>query len=142
MIDKIPRIVQSGGDRGQERRSQAVMPNRSQTVEIAPNLPGYMAEPAGPGPAPGVLLFMEAYGVNDYIESEVRRLTGLGYVAIAPDFFRGETFAYSDGARAMARVVSLSDDELLADVRATIAFLDRHPGVRHDRYGAVGFCMG
>ena len=82
--------------------------------------------------------------MNDYVQSEVRRLAEHGYAAIAPDLFRGETYGYdaSEMPKVYARLQSLSDDGMLADVRAAVAFLDAQPNLRHAAYGAVGFCMG
>jgi carboxymethylenebutenolidase len=102
----------------------------------------YLAVPTGGGPFPGVLLFQEAFGVNDYIQSEVRRLAEHGYVAIAPDLFDGDTFTYAELEKVMPRLKSLGQETLLDHARAAAAVLDADPGVRHRRYGCVGFCMG
>jgi carboxymethylenebutenolidase len=111
-------------------------------IELASGLPGHLVEPEGSASAPAVLVFMEAYGVNEYVRSECRRLAELGYVALAPDFYRGDTFSYDDTDRMMPRLLGLSDEALLADVRASLEYLDRFPRARHEHYGAVGFCMG
>jgi carboxymethylenebutenolidase len=89
-----------------------------------------------------VLLFQEAFGVNDYIQSEVRRLAQHGYAAIAPDLFDGETFSYDQFDKIAPKLKAFTRDDLLAYVDAGIAYLDAQANVRHDRYGAVGFCMG
>jgi carboxymethylenebutenolidase len=102
----------------------------------------HLALPAGPGPFPGVLVFMEAFGLNDYVKSECDRLARLGYAAYAPDFYRGDIFTYAEFDKVMGKLRALSDVELLADVRAAIATLDAHPAVEKAPYGAVGFCMG
>ncbi len=111
-------------------------------VPLGGDLRGYYAVPAGDGPFPAVLLYQEAFGVNDYVQSEVRRLAEHGYAALAPDLFRGETFGYDEWNKLEPKLRALTDDGLLADVRAAVAFLDAQPNLRHEAYGAVGFCMG
>jgi len=111
-------------------------------VSLGADLRGYFACPGGDGPFPGVVLLQEAFGINDYIQSEVRRLAEHGYAAIAPDIFRGKTFAYSEFDKVAPMLQSLTDDGMSADIRACVAYLDAQANVKHDRYGAVGFCMG
>jgi carboxymethylenebutenolidase len=115
---------------------------RAEFVDTGEGKRAYYASPAGSGPFPGVLLFMEAFGVNDYVQSEVRRLAENGYAAIAPDLFDGKTFDYSDREGIAPRLKSLTDEGMLDHVRASAAFLAAQPEVKKSAYGAVGFCMG
>ncbi len=117
---------------------------RAEFVPLDAERRGYYAVPAGDGPFPAVLVYQEAFGVNDYVQSEVRRLAEHGYAALAPDLFRGDVYGYGETDRpAMyARLQALTDEGLLADVRAAAAFLDGRPEVARRAYGAVGFCMG
>jgi carboxymethylenebutenolidase len=85
---------------------------------------------------------MEAYGLNDYVQAECRRLAERGYVALAPDFYHGETFSYDDRDGCLTKLQSLTDDALLTEIRASVAYLDQRSEALHDAYGAVGFCMG
>jgi carboxymethylenebutenolidase len=115
---------------------------RAEFVPLGGDLRGYYACPVGMGPSPGVVLFQEAFGVNGYIESEVRRLASHGYAAIAPDLFRGETFTYDQFDKVMPKLKALTDEGMLADVQASIAFLDGQSEVKRGAVGCVGFCMG
>jgi len=115
---------------------------RAEFVETGAGKRAYYAVPAGAGPFPGVLVFQEAFGVNDYVQSEVRRLAEHGYAAIAPDLFDGETFSYDDRDSIFPRLSALTDDGMLERVRPAVAFLDAQPQVKKGAYGAVGFCMG
>jgi carboxymethylenebutenolidase len=115
---------------------------RAEFVPLGGERRGYYAVPAGPGPFPAVLVYQEAYGVNDYVQSEVRRLAANGYAAIAPDLFHGRTFAYDDFGPVKEILESLRDEAMMEDVRAAVAFLDAQTQVNHQGYGAVGFCMG
>ncbi len=115
---------------------------RAEFVPLGGDLRGYYACPVGMGPSPGVVLFQEAFGINGYIESEVRRLAAHGFAAIAPDLFRGETFGYDEFDKVGPKLQALTDDGMLADVRAAIAFLDGQSEVKRGAVGCVGFCMG
>lgn len=115
---------------------------RAEFVSLGGDLRGYYACPDGAGPFPGVLLYQEAFGINDYIQEEVRRLAEHGYAGIAPDLFRGEVYRYDQFDKVRPKLQSLTHEGLLADTDAALAFLEAQPNVRHGRYGAVGFCMG
>ncbi len=115
---------------------------RAEFVPLEGDLRAYVAFPEGDGPFPGVVLFQEAFGINDYIQSEVKRLAAHGYAGIAPDLFRGKTFGYDEFDKIGPLLQSLTDDGLLSDTRACIAYLEAQANVAHERYGCVGFCMG
>ena len=115
---------------------------RAEFVPLSGDRRGYYAVPAGVGPFPAVLVYQEAFGVNDYIQSEVRRLAEHGYAAIAPDIFHGDTYRYDDAEKAIARLGTLTDEGMLADVDAAMAFLEAQHEVRRGAFGVVGFCMG
>jgi carboxymethylenebutenolidase len=115
---------------------------RAEFVATGEGKRAYLAVPAGGGPFPGVLLFQEAFGVNDYIQSEARRLAEHGYAAIAPDLFDGDTYTYAELDKVVPRLQSLGSDALLEHALAAAAYFDADAGVRHRRYGCVGFCMG
>jgi carboxymethylenebutenolidase len=115
---------------------------RAEFVPLGGDLRAFVALPDGAGPFPGVILIQEAFGVNDYIQSEVERLASHGYAAISPDIFRGKTFSYDDFSKIRPTLEALTDEGMIADIRACAAYLDAQPSVVHDKYGAVGFCMG
>lgn len=111
-------------------------------VDLGGGRRGYSAVPDGAGPFPAVLVFQEAFGVNDYVQSEVRRLAQYGYAALAPDLFDGETYGYDEFDKIGPKLKAFTREGLLAYVDAGIAYLDAQTNVRHERCGAVGFCMG
>ena len=53
----------------------------------AGNLRGYLAEPAGTGPFPAVLMIHEAFGLNDIARRQADRLAAAGYLTLAVDLF-------------------------------------------------------
>ena len=95
---------------------------------------------------PAVLVIQEAFGLNAHIKDVARRIAAEGYVALAPDLYwrggRGRTVRYDQLPEAIGLMQSLKDDEIVADVAAAIAYLEREPGVQPDRIGITGFCMG
>jgi len=120
-----------------------------ETIEVptsAGALPAFLARPPGEGPAPAVLVIMEAFGLNAHIKDVARRLAAEGYVALAPDLYwrggKGRAVRYDQLPEAIALMQSLKDDEVVADVGGAVGYLERQPFVRGDRIGITGFCMG
>lgn len=107
-------------------------------------LPAYLARPAGPGRFPAVIVASEIFGVHDYIKDVCRRLAKLGYVAIAPAFFVrvADPAPLSDIAAVVKIVAQASDQQVMGDVGATIAYLQRRRFVDASRLAITGFCWG
>ncbi len=105
-------------------------------------LHGYLAHRRdGRGPLPAVLVIHENRGLNPHIEDITRRLALAGFLVLAPDMLspKGGTPANEDAARAMIR--DLDAVSVLADLRASVAWLAaRREG--NGRVGCVGFCWG
>jgi carboxymethylenebutenolidase len=106
----------------------------------------FRALPARGEPAPAVLVFAEAYGVDDHIESVCRRFARAGYVAIAPELYhregRGITAGYDDFDRVRPLLATLTNAGIEIDARAALAFLRSDAAVSPTRIAAVGFCIG
>ena len=111
-------------------------------VQIAPGLEGYAAVAAGSGPFPGVLVFMEAYGITGHIRGVCDRLAAAGITALAPDFFHGELIAYADPQAAMAKIPTLRDEVLMDECAAGLDWLAAQKAARREALGVMGFCMG
>ena len=47
----------------------------------------YLAEPSGTGPAPGMLVIQEIFGVNANVRAIADDYAAHGYIALAPDLF-------------------------------------------------------
>ena len=109
---------------------------------------GYLARPADGVPRPGIVVFMEIFGINSHIRAVTERIAGEGYVALAPDFFHrtgpGVEYGYDQqGMEAGIKLyMQLKTDELVADARATLSFLKRQNFAKGDKLGAMGFCVG
>lgn len=116
-------------------------------LEGGGSMGGYLARPEGGAKRPGVLVFMEIFGINSHIRDVVERVAAEGYVALAPDFFHrsgpGAEYGYDDAgfAAGMKLLSSLDADQMVADARAAVGYLRGRPDTT-DRIGAMGFCIG
>ena len=118
----------------------------SSTIEIAGPacaIRAFEVRPSAPGTYPGVIVIQEWWGLNDHIRDVATRLARAGYVAVAPDLYsRQGNPVTTDPNEAGKLMTSLDKADGIADLRAVVAHLQRAAGVRHDRLGVIGFCMG
>jgi carboxymethylenebutenolidase len=102
---------------------------------------GYLAVPAGPPPAPwpGVVVIHESWGLNGDIRAHADRLAAQGYLALAPDLYRGRSFVRClRGVFQQLRAGSGPAFDLINEARAALAARPDCTG----KIGVVGFCMG
>lgn len=112
-------------------------------VTLANDLQGYYARPKGEGTYPAVIVFMEGFGLNDFIKFDVcERLAQAGFAALAPDFYHGDVYKYTDFQGGIAKLKTLNDDTIMAETGMGLAFLANRKEVDFSRLGAIGFCMG
>jgi carboxymethylenebutenolidase len=101
---------------------------------------GYLAVPAGSqGPWPGVVLIHESWGLNGDIRAHADRLAAEGYLALAPDLYRGKSFVrcFRDVFRQL-HAGSGSAFDVIEAARAALAERPDSTG----KTGVLGFCMG
>lgn len=109
---------------------------------------GYLARPKGAGPWPGVIVYMEVFGVNAHIRDVTERIAREGYVALAPDCFHrtapGIELGYDEAGigRGIQLMTQVQADQAIADARDALACLRKRPETRGQKIGAIGFCMG
>ena len=109
------------------------------------DMSAYLARPVAEGRYPGVVVVQEAFGLNAHIKDVAARLSREGYVTLAPDLYYREKNAvvgYDNLPEAIRLMMGLSDDKIVKDMGAAIAYLQSQPGARADRIGVTGFCMG
>src|ERR671923_2793832 len=99
---------------------------------------GYLAEPEGEGP--GVVVLQEWWGVDDHIRDVCDRFAREGFVALAPDLYRGETTDQPDEAQ--QKMMAMSMEQAEKDMRGAVDYLASHEGFEGSGVGAVGFCLG
>ena len=105
----------------------------------------FIAQPTGGGKHPAIIVVQEAFGLNAHIKDVAVRLAREGYVSLAPDLYYRENNAvvgYDNLPEAIRLMMTLADDKIAKDMGAAISYLQRQPGVRADRIGVTGFCMG
>ncbi len=100
---------------------------------------GYLAVPRSEKGS-GVIVIQEWWGLVPHIKDVADRLAREGFVALAPDLYRGETTTSPD--RAGKLMMSMRIDEAERDLRGAADFLLQYPGIASSRVGTVGFCMG
>jgi carboxymethylenebutenolidase len=107
---------------------------------------GYLTQPAEAGRYPAVVVIQEIWGVNSHIQSVTDRLPSQGYVGLAPGLFHREgrmtLGLYEEMETALARLGRCTDANIIADVKAAVAYLKAQPFVDPQRIGIVGFCFG
>ena len=112
-------------------------------VSDGSSMRAYVAKPSGKAKA-GLLVFQEAFGVNQHIRDVTERFAREGYVAIAPELYHrsaaGFEGSYNDFNSVAPHMQKLTDDGQAADIRASYEWLQKSGGV--SSVGAVGYCMG
>jgi carboxymethylenebutenolidase len=106
----------------------------------------FRTAPDGSSRGPAMLVIQEAFGVNNHIRNVCRRVTGHGYVALAPELFHrtgdGVDLGYTDMSQVMPHFSKLTNAGILMDLQAGIAALKSDPRVEPARVGVIGFCVG
>ena len=109
---------------------------------------GYLAIHAS-GSGAGMVVIQEIFGVTEYIRDVCRRLTDLGYVALAPDLYSridGESVieerSENSLPRAFGAMQKLDMAQAARDSASAVEHLRTVPEVRDGRAGIIGFCLG
>ncbi len=103
-------------------------------------LTGYLARPADGEARPAIVVIQEWWGLNDHIKDLAERFAAEGYVALAPDLYKGQVATEPDEARKL--VMELDMMEAVAEIDQAMAYLLDQEYVSGDKAGIVGFCMG
>ncbi|GAB3560568.1 dienelactone hydrolase family protein [Arthrobacter alkaliphilus] len=102
-------------------------------------LQGYLAEPDGEGPFPGVVLIHEAFGLDGVMRRHADRLAEAGYLTLAVDLFS------DGGARrclvATMRSIMSGTGRAFTDIATARSWL-RGDARCSGKVGVIGFCMG
>lgn len=104
---------------------------------------GYLVVPSGAGSHPGVLVIQEWWGLDSGIKEMAERIGKAGFVALAPDLYRGELAQHDEMDKANELMTKLPPDRAARDMSQALDFLATHPSVTTaNGLGVVGFCMG
>jgi carboxymethylenebutenolidase len=116
--------------------------------------PMYVFRPAGTGPWPAVLFFMDGIGIRPALFEMGQRLAAHGYYVALPDlYYRSGPYEPMDPKRvftdpAMRQELfqkfmgKLGQANAMRDTSAVLAFLASQPDVAPGKIGATGYCMG
>jgi carboxymethylenebutenolidase len=96
-------------------------------------LPGYLNDSAGEG-RPALLVLHEWWGVNAQIRAVVDRFAKEGFVAFAPDLYRGQVAETPEEAQRL--VVTGDKAQWIADLKRAVAAMQPR------KVGVVGFSIG
>lgn len=123
--------------------TQAVTSAEVRIAGPACSIRAFEARPAGAGPHPALVLIQEWWGLNRHIQDVATRYAAEGYVVLAPDMYsRQGNKVTADPNEAGQLMTALSKPDGVADLLAVVAHLKGASGVRADRIGVTGFCMG
>ena len=118
------------------------MTRAGRDVEFASNgerTRGYLVLPPR-GSGPGVLVLQEWWGLVDHIRDVCDRFARQGFVALAPDLYRGKTASDPDAAGRL--MMDLEIPRAARDLDGAVVALLSENATVGGTVGAVGFCMG
>ena len=96
------------------------------------------ASPSGDGPFPAVLVTIHGGGIDDFEFDLADKLASEGYISAAPDIFHRQP----EGLDRTAKREALTDDGLIADANAGVAWLESTGRADLGRAAILGHCMG
>ena len=116
----------------------------------------YLVKPEGDGPFPGVLMFMDAFGLRPRLAEMAARVADRGYAVLVPNlFYRNAHSPLVDPAelsdpekrgaafgRLMPMIQALTPERIAADAGSYVDFLTAQDGVSPGPVAIVGYCMG
>jgi carboxymethylenebutenolidase len=109
--------------------------------------------PAGDGAWPGVILYMDAFGIRPQLAEMGARLAAAGYAVAVPNLYH-RTGAFEpfdpkavfvegpERVRFKAMIASVDARTAMRDTAAVLDHFSTDPSVRPGAAGAVGYCMG
>jgi carboxymethylenebutenolidase len=101
---------------------------------------GVLYTPDGQGPFPAIVVIHEWWGLTDWVKDQASKLADQGYAALAIDLYRGKVATDPEQAHELMRGVP--EDRALRDLHAAVVYLQSQPGIKKDRIGSIGWCMG
>jgi carboxymethylenebutenolidase len=98
----------------------------------------HVAAPDAAQPDAAVILIQEWWGINDHIRDLAGRYAREGYLAVAPDLYRGKLAKDSQEASKMMQDLEIDDG--IATIKQTAEELTGTRGI--EKIGITGYCMG
>ena len=116
--------------------------------------PSHIYRPAGTGPWPAVIVYMDALAIRPAMLELGERLATHGYFVLLPDLFYRVgpyepmdpkvIFSNPEKRKVMMEKLfpSASSSNVMSDTRAFLDFLAAQPDVKQGGIGTTGYCMG
>ena len=111
-------------------------------VDVGSGLKAYYGKPAGAGPHPCLVVYIEAFGVNEHFKKLTQRLADEGFATITPDIYGGDTYSYEDLGNAIGKLKTMNDDVVMKQTEQCLDWLSHQSEADEQRSGVTGFCMG
>ena len=102
---------------------------------------GYLAQPAGTGKYPAVVVIHENRGLNPHIEDVTRRLAVAGFLALAPDALSASGGTPADETQMRELFGKLDPQKTRENFVKALDYLKYHSNST-SKLGCVGFCWG
>lgn len=98
----------------------------------------YVAMPDNADNAKAVLVIQEWWGLNAHIKDIANRYADEGFIAIAPDLYRGKVATNPEEASKMMHALAIEDG--LNTIESAMNKARETYGIHH--FGITGYCMG
>jgi len=117
--------------------------NKSYSVG-SKNFNGYLAwDDSVSCKRPGVLVFPEWWGLNDYIQKRTKQIAKLGYIALGVDMYgRGKIVDNPEEAGSLMNELLENKQIIKARLEGVYNVLKEHSLSDPERIGAIGYCLG
>jgi carboxymethylenebutenolidase len=99
----------------------------------------YLAKPAS-NVGCGIVVIHDAWGLTEFIRDVCDRLARAGFVALAPDLFRGRTAEDAVAAAQLSKDLDLEEAD--ADLESAVAELYNQNATAGSKVGVLGFGLG
>jgi carboxymethylenebutenolidase len=109
-------------------------------VRIDNRMTAYLGRPDGRAKRPAVVHLHERYGIVQHTTDLAQKLLDAGYVVLVPDLFSRFT-GDRQGLASGDVHVELSDEEVLQDLDASMAYLQTLADVDASRIAMIGVCQ-
>jgi carboxymethylenebutenolidase len=112
----------------------------------------WILKPDGKGPWPGVVFYMDGFGIRPAMIEMANHIAQQGYVVLLPDlFYRFGSYGpfvpkevlKGDFRAIIGPIMATTDNHKAAeDTAAFLSYIDSRGDVAGNKIGTVGFCMG
>ncbi len=114
----------------------------------------FEVKPDEGGPFPAIIIYMDAPAIREELRDMARRLASMGYCVLLPNLFYrvGKEGSYpftfakirEDKSHFSTMIKTMDDttnELVVSDTKYILDFLDNNNELKHNGYGAVGYCM-